>query len=200
VAGKVARDLTLLAQTEVGEVQAGSGVSSAMPHKRNPVPAVLALGAAAQAPGLVATLLAAMVHEHERAAGPWHAEWPALTALLRASGSAAASMREALEGLVVDPERMAAAVAPATLAERVAAALAPALGWEEATARVRAAALADGGFAEALAADPELPLDRAQAEELLDPAGYLGAAEHFVDRALAAHGVLRDPTLEAHGS
>jgi len=188
VAAKVARDLTLLAQTEVGEAHAGSGGSSTMPHKRNPVPAVLAVAAAAQAPALVATLLAAMVHEHERAAGAWQAEWPALTGLLRATGSAVASLREALEALAVDPERMSADVHPASLAERVAAAVAPQLGRQAAAERVRAAALAaEGSFAEALAADPGLPLDSEEAERLLDPAGYLGAAERFVDRALEAH-------------
>jgi 3-carboxy-cis,cis-muconate cycloisomerase len=105
--GKVARDLTLLAQNEVAEVsEAAPGGSSAMAHKRNPVAAVSALAGAAQAPGLVATLLASMVHEHERAAGAWHAEWRPLRELLVATGSAAAWLRAALTGLQVDPEAM----------------------------------------------------------------------------------------------
>jgi len=109
---KVARDLTLLAQNEVGEVSdSAPGGSSAMPHKRNPIAAVCALGSAASAPGLVANLLAAMAHEHERAAGSWHAEWRPLRELLIATGSAAAWLRTALERLLVHPDVMRANLA-----------------------------------------------------------------------------------------
>ena len=79
-----------------------------MPHKHNPVAAISALGCAQQAPGLVATLLAAMVQEHERAAGAWHSEWRPLSELLTTVGSAAAWLRESLEGLEVDADRMRA--------------------------------------------------------------------------------------------
>jgi 3-carboxy-cis,cis-muconate cycloisomerase len=107
--GKPARDVTLLAQTEVAEVrEAAPGGSTSMPHKRNPVAAIATLGCAAQAPGLVATLLAAMVQEHERAAGAWHSEWRPLCDLLTTVGSAAAWLRTSLEGLEVDAERMRA--------------------------------------------------------------------------------------------
>jgi 3-carboxy-cis,cis-muconate cycloisomerase len=106
---KPARDITLLAQTEVGEVRERvGGGSTSMPHKHNPVAAICALGCARQAPGLVATLLAAMVQEHERAAGAWHSEWKPLTDLLALTGSAAAWLRESLDGLEVDAERMRA--------------------------------------------------------------------------------------------
>jgi 3-carboxy-cis,cis-muconate cycloisomerase len=109
VAGKVARDVTLLAQSEVGEVaEAAPGGSSAMPHKRNPVAAVATVAAAVQAPGLAATLYATMVHEHERAAGAWHAEWRPLRELLVVTGSAAAWLRRCLAGLVVDEAALAA--------------------------------------------------------------------------------------------
>ena len=110
---KVAGDIVLLAQTEVGEVREGvegRGGSSTMAHKRNPVAAISARAAARQAPGLVATLLASMEHEHERAAGAWHAEWPALRSLLSFAGSAAAWLRDCLENLEVDVERMRATV------------------------------------------------------------------------------------------
>jgi 3-carboxy-cis,cis-muconate cycloisomerase len=104
---KVARDLTLLAQNEVGEVSdAAPGGSSAMPHKRNPIAAVCALGCAGSAPGLVANLLAAMAHEHERAAGAWHAEWRPMRELLICTGSAASWLRAALERLLVHPDVM----------------------------------------------------------------------------------------------
>jgi 3-carboxy-cis,cis-muconate cycloisomerase len=103
---KPAADVVLLAQTEVGEVrEAAPGGSSAMAHKQNPVAAITARAAAAQAPGLVATLLAA-VPELQRGAGPWHAEWPALTGLLRAVGGAADRLRTCLVGLEVDVAAM----------------------------------------------------------------------------------------------
>jgi 3-carboxy-cis,cis-muconate cycloisomerase len=104
---KTAGDVVLLAQTEVGEVsESAGGASSSMPHKRNPVAAVSARACARQAPGHVATLLASMEQEHERAAGAWHAEWAPLRALLVHTGSAAAWLRTCLEGLEVDGERM----------------------------------------------------------------------------------------------
>jgi 3-carboxy-cis,cis-muconate cycloisomerase len=85
-----------------------------MPHKRNPIAAISARAAAMQAPGYVATLLtAAGSGEWERAAGAWHAEWPALDGLLRATGSAVWWLRTSFERLVVDPERMAANLAGA---------------------------------------------------------------------------------------
>jgi 3-carboxy-cis,cis-muconate cycloisomerase len=109
VVGKVAGDILLLAQNEVGEVSEGApGGSSVMTHKRNPVAAVSASACAAEAPGLVASLLASMVQEHERAAGAWHAEWRPLRTLLIAVGSAASWLRTCLEGIVVHPDMMQA--------------------------------------------------------------------------------------------
>jgi len=103
---KVATDLVLLAQSDVGEVgERAPGGSSAMPHKQNSIAAVTARAAAMQAPGLVATLLSA-VPELQRGAGPWHAEWPALLALLRYTGGAAARLRAAVD-IDVDAAAMA---------------------------------------------------------------------------------------------
>jgi len=78
-----------------------------MAHKRNPVASVSVIACVTRVPGLVATLLAAMVAEHERAAGAWQSEWGTLSELLRLCGSAAAWARDLLEGLEVVPERMA---------------------------------------------------------------------------------------------
>jgi len=111
VLGKIARDVTLLAQDEIGELREGSapgrGGSSAMAHKRNPVAAVSVLACTKRVPGLVATLLACMEQEHERAAGAWQAEPGVLSELLPLTGSAAAWARELLEHLEVDAGRMA---------------------------------------------------------------------------------------------
>lgn len=106
---KPATDIVLLAQSELGEVTENApGGSSSMPHKRNAIAAVTARAAAAQAPGLVATLLASGAHELQRGAGPWHAEWPALDALLRCVGGAAARLHASLDGVVVDAAAMRA--------------------------------------------------------------------------------------------
>jgi 3-carboxy-cis,cis-muconate cycloisomerase len=108
--GKVARDVTLLAQGEVGEVREGGppgrGGSSAMAHKRNPVAAVSVLACTRRVPGLVSTILVNMEHEHERAAGAWQAEWGTLNDLLALTGSAAAWAADLMTNLEVDAERM----------------------------------------------------------------------------------------------
>jgi 3-carboxy-cis,cis-muconate cycloisomerase len=107
---KVARDVTLLAQDEVGELSEGQdgtrGASSSMAHKRNPAAAVSVLACARRVPGLVATIIAGMEQEHERAAGAWQAEWGVLSDLLALTGSTASWARDLLDHLQVDPERM----------------------------------------------------------------------------------------------
>jgi 3-carboxy-cis,cis-muconate cycloisomerase len=112
VMAKVARDVTLLAQTEVGEATEtgaeGRGGSSSMPHKRNPVGSITVLACAQRGPGLVATILSAMMQEHERAAGAWQSEWATLSELMQLTGAAAAALAEVLEGLEPDGERMRA--------------------------------------------------------------------------------------------
>jgi 3-carboxy-cis,cis-muconate cycloisomerase len=117
VAAKIALDVQLLAQTEVGEVrERPDGRSSTMPHKRNPVASTVARACAAHARAAVGVLTGG-VHEHERAAGAWHAEWKALSDALGFAGGAVASAREALEGLEVDAERMRANLREETLTE-----------------------------------------------------------------------------------
>jgi 3-carboxy-cis,cis-muconate cycloisomerase len=212
VLSKVARDVTLLAQSEVGEVREGTGDggpaggvrrggSSAMPHKQNPVAAIAILGCTRRVPGLVATLIAAAEQEHQRAAGAWHAEWEPFADLLRLTGSAASWGAELIGGLAVDPERMRAnldATRGLPLAEHVTGLLAPALGRVAAhdlVARASAHAVATGvSLREALLgpAEPREQLGRAgvtpgQIDAALDPAGYLGASRQFTDAALAAH-------------
>jgi 3-carboxy-cis,cis-muconate cycloisomerase len=201
VLGKLARDVALLAQTEVAEVREGAGGpdrggSSAMPHKRNPVAAVAVAACTARVPGLVATILAAMPQEHERAAGGWHAEWEPQRELLRLVGSAAAWSSELLDGLVVDPARMRAnldAAGGLPMAEAAVAALAGPLGRARAHELVEEAsrlATAHGRpLGDTLLQVPEVAthLGPAGLERALDPEAYLGAAGALVDRALAAH-------------
>jgi 3-carboxy-cis,cis-muconate cycloisomerase len=212
---KIARDVTLLAQSEVAEVREGGGSggerrggSSAMPHKQNPVAAIAILGCTRRVPGLVATLAAAAEQEHQRAAGAWHAEWEPFADVLRVTGSAASWAVDLTGGLVVDPARMRAnldATRGLPLAERVAGLLAPALGRAAAhdvVARASAHAVAVGGtLRESLLGVPELAgwvdgagITGAQIDAALDPAGYLGSATAFTDAALDAHARRSLPT------
>jgi 3-carboxy-cis,cis-muconate cycloisomerase len=209
----IARDVTLLAQTEVGEVAEGAatdnagvgparrGGSSAMPNKSNPVAAVAILGCARQAPGLLATLVASAEQEHQRAAGAWHAEWQPYGHLLQLAVSAAAWARDLLAHLRVDKSRMAANLAEAgglPLAERVTALLRGSLGAPAAhdLVAVAAAKSASSGIPlrDVLLATPEIEdkltqagITADQVERALDPASYLGAAQAFIAEALAAH-------------
>jgi 3-carboxy-cis,cis-muconate cycloisomerase len=197
-ASKVARDVTLLAQTEVGEVREGAGAagrggSSAMPHKRNPVAAVAVLGCGKQVPGLLATLAAAAEQEHQRAAGAWHAEWQPLSHLLTLTGSAAAWCAQMLAGLEVDQAAMRANLDSAgglPLAEHVTAVLAPRLGRlpaHDLVAAAAARAARTGRPFRDVLLDTDCGLTASEADAALDPASYLGAAGEFTARALAAH-------------
>jgi 3-carboxy-cis,cis-muconate cycloisomerase len=185
---KIALDVILLAQSEVGEVsEASGGGSSAMPQKRNPAGSVrvraCARAAAAQAWLLVGTL----EQEHERAAGAWQAEWSALSGALAATGGAATALRQVLAGLRVHDERMRAnleASGGAIMAER----LSVELGADEAARLARHAAAGGSLREELLRTRSAEDVDR-----VLDPAGYLGAAGTLVDRALSLHAERRKP-------
>jgi 3-carboxy-cis,cis-muconate cycloisomerase len=175
---KIGLDVGLLGQTEVGEArEAEGGASSTMPQKRNPVGSALAVACARQVHAQASVLTAALPQEHERALGAWHSEWPALRNALAYAGGAAEGVRRALEGLEVDTERMRANIQDTVMAEKASYLLAEQLGRREATERVARAATRGRPIAE------ELGLDAAD----LDPASYLGSAETFVDRALAAY-------------
>ena len=145
--GKIARDVQLMMQTDVAEAfepsGEGRGGSSTMPHKRNPVAAATALAAAIMAPNLAATMFAAQIQDHERSAGPWHAEWPTLPSLLLVTSGALAAIVDIAEGLEVDVARMRInldATNGLIMAEAVAMALAEKIGKSEAHRLVEAAA------------------------------------------------------------
>ncbi len=197
--GKIARDVSLLMQTDVGEAfepaGAGRGGSSTMPHKRNPVAAATALGAATMAPNLAATILAAQVQEHERSAGPWHAEWPTLPTLLLVTSGALAATVDLAEGLEVDAMRMRQnldATGGLIMAEAVAMALAEKLGKSEAHHLIEAAsktAVAEKKhLRDVLAADSNVSaqLSADQLKKLFEPMAYQGASQTLIDRLLAS--------------
>ena len=157
---------------------------------------MLTAAAARRTPGLVATLLAAMPQEQERAAGAWQAEWDSLRELIRLTAGAAAHARAMLESLRVDAPRMRATLeraGGALMAESVAGRLAGALGrgaaHELVGERVRRAAERGVPLRELLSDDPEVRahLSAEEVDAALDPASYLGSAGALVDRALAAH-------------
>lgn len=198
--GKIGRDVVLLAQSEVAEVAEaggeGRGGSSTMPHKRNPVGAVGLLACAQRGPGLVATMLAAMVQEHERGAGAWQAEWDTLLELLRLTGSSAAIASELLAGLQVDAEKMRADMdltGGLVMSESVAAALADSMGRSAAQELVEKAARksvqSGREFRDVLLEQTEVAdgLGADGLDQALDPAAYLGVAAELIDRALAGH-------------
>lgn len=193
--GKIARDLLLMAQTEIGEVAEGqSGGSSTMPHKRNPVQSSRVLAAAIRAPGLVSTMLSAMPQEHERGPGGWQAEWDTLPELVVLTATAAAAAADALEHLTVSAEglhRNLEATHGLAMAESVMMQLAPHVGKSAAHRIVdraaRVAVDARRHFADVLSADPEVSrrLNRQEVEAALAAESYLGAATQFVARVLA---------------
>jgi 3-carboxy-cis,cis-muconate cycloisomerase len=163
-----------------------------MPHKRNPVRATVAIAAAVRTPGLVATVLSAMLQEHERALGGWQAEWDTIPDLVVAASQAAEAIADVLQALVVDPARMRANVnmtGGLVLAESIAMRLAPEMGKREAHAAIKRAVrrAVDGeSFADALANDPAVSaiLDRSEIDKALSPDDYLGSAEAFVAAVL----------------
>lgn len=197
-AGTIAADIATGSRPELGELgeglAEGAGGSSAMPQKRNPVHSVMLRGAALQAPGLLATLAtAAGTAVDERPDGAWHAEWPALRALLRLAGGAVHQLHIVLDGLHVDDEAMGrnlAAAGDGALAERVVSRFAAvAEGGRDALrdAIATAARAGDDVRAATRALLPEtvdgVPADEALAEAF-DPRGYLGQAPVLTDRAI----------------
>jgi 3-carboxy-cis,cis-muconate cycloisomerase len=133
--GKIARDVTLLMQFEVGEVSEAGGGSSAMPHKRNPSNSCVAIAASTRVPALVSAYLGAMVQEHERAAGAWQSEWQTVAEIVSSAGSALAAVAGLFESLKIHPERMRAnldATHGTVLSEKAAMSLTPKLGREAA--------------------------------------------------------------------
>ncbi len=195
--GKMACDLSLLMQTEVGEVSEPSGVgrggSSTMPHKRNPVGCAAVLAVAVRMPGLVSTMLSAMPQEHERALGGWQAEWETLPEIFRLCGATLAAMKEIVANLEVHPERMVANLRlshGSTMSEAVSAALTEYVGRDSAHALVegatRKAMLTQTTLLDVMTADAAFTahISANELERLLQPENYLGSTKALISRAI----------------
>ncbi|PYD09093.1 MULTISPECIES: 3-carboxy-cis,cis-muconate cycloisomerase [Pseudomonas syringae group] len=198
--GKLGRDVSLLMQTEVGEVfepsAPGKGGSSTMPHKRNPVGAAVMISTATRAPGLVGTMLAAMPQEHERSLGLWHAEWETLPELCCLVSGSLQQALQVIPGLQVDAERMAINLQSTkglVLAEAVSIALAQRIGRDAAHHLVeqccRRAVEQSAHLRQVLGETPQVSeqFSSDELDRLLNPAHYLGQARHWVERAVAEH-------------
>ncbi|MCF5512045.1 3-carboxy-cis,cis-muconate cycloisomerase [Pseudomonas sp. PA-3-11C] len=202
--GKVGRDLSLLMQTEAGEVfepaAPGKGGSSTMPHKRNPVGAAVMIAAATRAPGLVATMFAAMPQEHERSLGLWHAEWETLPELCCLVSCSLQQALQVVPGLEVDAKRMLQNLELTkglVLAEAVSIALAQRIGRDAAHHLIeqccRRAVEQGEHLRQVLGAEPQVAaqLSAEELDRLLDPAHYLGQSQRWVQRAVAEHLALK---------
>jgi 3-carboxy-cis,cis-muconate cycloisomerase len=197
--GKIARDVSLMMQTDVAEAfepsGEGRGGSSTMPHKRNPVAAATALAAATMAPNLAATIFAAQVGDHERSAGPWHAEWPVLPMLQLVTSGALSSIVDIAEGLEVDAARMRTnldATHGLIMAEAVTFALAEKIGKSDAHHLLEAAskkAVAEKKhLRDVLVNDSKVTahLSADQLTKLFEPMAYQGVSQALIDRLLAS--------------
>src|SRR4051794_16295267 len=197
--GKIALDVMIMASTEFAEVNEpfvkGRGASSTMPQKRNPISSELMLAASKGVRQHAGLMLDAMIHDFERATGPWHAEWIAIPESFVLTAGALHQAKFALAGLVVDEKQMAENLGISRgliVAEAVMMGLAPQIGRQQAhdvvydacrVANEKAMTLAD-----ALSADRRVSahIDRATIDRLTTPKNYLGLAPEMVDRVLAA--------------
>ena len=197
-AGRVARDVSLLMQPEVGEAAEpaapGRGGSSSLPHKRNPAACLLALEAAQRSPGLVATLLGQLTPEHERGLGQWQAQWFTLRELFCASASALASMAQVAAGLQVFPEAMQKNLERTrglVYSEAVSLRLSQALGKQAAhalTEKLCVEALRrNASLEDVMRANSDVThiVSPRELAELFRPQGTFGAAASMIDGVLA---------------
>jgi 3-carboxy-cis,cis-muconate cycloisomerase len=197
--GKMARDISLMTQTEIAEVSEpeapGRGGSSTMPQKRNPIGCAVVLAAAMRVPGLVSTMLSAMVREHERALGVWQAEWETLPEIVCLTGGALHHMLSVIEGLEIDAGRMLGNLETTrglVFAESASMLLAARLGGataHELLEKASAKTIKDNRYLrEVLQEDATIRAHLANDDiaKLFSPLSYIGVANEFITRAINA--------------
>ena len=195
--GKLAMDVKLMMQTEVGEAYEpfahGRGSSSTMPQKRNPISSCYIHACASVVRQQVAALLDAMLADHERSTGPWEIEWIALPEAFLLTAGALNQAKAVVAGLEVDAKRMRAnldSTKGLVVSEAVMMGLAPYLGRERAHDLVydlcREAIRQDRSLLDLLSENAAITkhVDRKKLGELCDPSNYLGLSGVMVDRVL----------------
>jgi 3-carboxy-cis,cis-muconate cycloisomerase len=195
--GKMARDLSLMAQNEIAEVaeppEVGRGGSSTMPQKRNPVRCAMVLASAIRVPALVSTMLSAMVQEHERALGGWQAEWETLPELVCLTGAALQQMVDLISGMEIHTDRMLTnleATHGLIYAESATMLLAPRVGRAAAHNLIEKASnkaiKQNRHLRDILLEDATVRSHFANGDivKLFEPLSYLGTAGEFISRAI----------------
>lgn len=198
--GKLARDISLLSQSEVAEVaeqwEEGRGGSSTMPQKRNPVETAAILSLVVRVPGLVSTALASMVQEHERGLGGWQAEWEVLPELIGTTAGIVHHASSLVGRLKIDARKMKENLAltnGAIYAEAASYALAEKVGKAQAhciVSRASARSLQQKSpLKSALMEDPEVManLTSDEIDSVFDPSSHLGSTQKMIDGALTAY-------------
>ncbi|HEY1054572.1 MAG TPA: 3-carboxy-cis,cis-muconate cycloisomerase [Emticicia sp.] len=190
--GKIARDVSLLMQTEIAEVLEGAGEgkggSSTMPHKRNPVLCASIIANANRLPHLVASILSAMPQEHERSAGLWHSEWEVFSEIMMLTGGSVERTIELIEGLEVNERQMLTNLELTKgliYAENVSLALAPEIGKTQAHELIEKAckqAIAQQKHLKEILS--EMSLDLPNLDELFTPANSIGNSLDIIDEIL----------------
>jgi 3-carboxy-cis,cis-muconate cycloisomerase len=205
--GKIARDISLLAQTEVAEVsehwESDRGGSSTMPQKRNPVETAMVLSLVSSVPGIVSSVLGCMIQEHERTLGGWQAEWEMVPQLINTTAAALHHSAQLLNGLKIDVVRMRSNLeltAGAIYAEAVSLRLAEKIGKSAAHRLVAAASTRAlerrQHLRSVLLEDPNVTahLKGEEINGLFDPLRCLGSAHTFIDAVLTEY---EDAKLDA---
>jgi 3-carboxy-cis,cis-muconate cycloisomerase len=198
--GKIARDISLHAQTEIDELrepaEEGRGGSSTMPHKRNPVSCAMILAAATRVPGLVATMLTAMLQEDERGLGGWHAEWETLPEIVCLTAGAMNHLADVVPRLEIDVKRMRENLELTKgliFAEAIIAALGDKIPRSQARELIDAAserAIKEKRHLRDIFHDDQkiaAHLSSDQLDKLFDPRNYIGTSNEFIDHVIENH-------------
>jgi 3-carboxy-cis,cis-muconate cycloisomerase len=210
--GKIARDLSLLMQTEIGEAaepaNAGSGGSSTMPQKKNPIVCAVVLSSAIRVPALVSTILTAMPQEHERGLGGWQAEWETLPEICTLTLGALEKLTAALRSLDVYPKSMQRNLHSSDgllFAESVSMELVKSIGKKEAHKALQQASNSTREnrthLRDVVIGSPEIMqhLTPAKIEELFDQENCMGVAHLLIERVLLAYEAVRNHATESKG-
>ena len=195
--GKIARDISLLSQTEVGEVresgEKGRGGSSTMPQKTNPVASIAILANVQRIPALVAVMISSLVQDHERSTGPWHAEWETLPEIAQLTAGTLERAVELIHGLEIDKERMIQNLEMTKgliYSENISLALIPLIGRKQALELVKECCVkaqsSNFHLSEVCLSHPIISkyINKEDMKQLFDPQLSIGLSEKFIDNVL----------------